>query len=126
MPDSIQPFGLPASDSPSLREAFDQSIGSTFYRQMLKSLRSSTGKPAYFHGGQAEEIFQSQLDEILISDLAGATGDSFSSELFRQQFPDHQSLTSDSPKTDNSNATPPKSEAAQGESTPSRPFEADA
>lgn len=89
MTDSIKPFGPPSSESPALREAFDQSIGSTFFRQMLKSLRSSTGKPAYFHGGQAEEIFQSQLDEILISDLASATGDSFSSELFRQQFPNH-------------------------------------
>ena len=67
---------------------------------MLKSLRSSAGKPAYFHGGQAEEIFQSQLDEVLISDLAKATGDSFSSDLFKQQFPNHVDQTSAGQKPD--------------------------
>jgi hypothetical protein len=56
---------------------------------MLKSLRSTTGKPAFLHGGQAEEIFQSQMDEILITDMVKATRDSFSGGLFKQQFPEY-------------------------------------
>ena len=93
MTDSIQPFGTPSPTGPVLPEAFDQFVGDTFFRQMLKSMRASIGKPAYFHGGQAEEIFQSQLDEILISDLAKATGDSLSADLFKRQFPNHTSQT---------------------------------
>lgn len=91
MTDPIQPAGGNGKAASNLRETFDQSVGGTFFRYMLKSLRSSTGKPAYFHGGQAEEIFQSQLDEVIISDLAKATGETFSRDLFNQQFPDHNS-----------------------------------
>lgn len=126
MTDSIKPFGLPSSESPGLREAFDQSIGSTFFRQMLKSLRSSTGKPAYFHGGQAEEIFQSQLDEILISDLASATGDSFSDKLFQQQFPNHSGQAS-KPAEPATSSLPPLPSNRSAQESPSAPgFDADA
>jgi Rod binding domain-containing protein len=126
MTDSIQPFGTPYANGPGLQEAFDQSVGSTFFRQMLKSLRSSSGKPAYFHGGQAEEIFQSQLDEILISDMAKANGNGFSAELFQQQFPNH---SENQPAASKSSAT----SDSLPESTPKQPappsgnnFQADA
>lgn len=89
MTDPIQAIGPAAPKGPVLPEAFDQFVGDTFFRQMLKSLRSTTGKPAYFHGGQAEEIFQSQMDELLITDMVKATKDSFSADLFSQQFPNH-------------------------------------
>ncbi|MDA0806719.1 MAG: rod-binding protein [Planctomycetota bacterium] len=89
MTNTIQTIGPPPPKGPVLPEAFDQFVGDTFFRQMLKSLRSTTGKPAYFHGGQAEEIFQSQLDELLITDMAKATKESFSADLVKQQFPDH-------------------------------------
>lgn len=88
MTDPIQALGPAPSNGPVLPEAFDQFVGDTFFRQMLKSLRSTTGKPAYFHGGQAEEMFQSQLDELLITDMVKATKDSFSADLFKQQFPE--------------------------------------
>lgn len=89
MTDPIQATGPATPKGPVLPEAFDQFVGDTFFRQMLKSLRSTTGKPAYFHGGQAEEIFQSQMDELLITDMVKATRDSFSADLFSQQFPNH-------------------------------------
>lgn len=113
MTDSIQSFGSQPQNKPGLREAFDQSVGSTFFRQMLKSLRSSTGKPAYFHGGQAEEIFQSQLDEILISDMAKATEGSFSSELFKLQFPNYEPQTGPNPQEGPKNVTPVSPEEQQ-------------
>ena len=31
-------------------------LGETFYGQMIKAMRSSVGKPAYFHGGRGEEV----------------------------------------------------------------------
>ncbi len=52
-----------------LRETFDQFVGQTFFGQMMSSLRSTVGKPAYFHGGKAEEIFQGQLDQVMAEDL---------------------------------------------------------
>jgi Rod binding domain-containing protein len=89
MTDPIKALGPVPPKGPVLPEAFDQFVGDTFFRQMLKSLRSTTGKPAYFHGGQAEEIFQSQLDELLITDMVKATKESFSADLFKQQLPNH-------------------------------------
>ena len=48
------------ADNPALRKAFDEFVGETFYGQMLKEMRKSQGKVAYFGGGQAEEIFTQQ------------------------------------------------------------------
>lgn len=72
----------PPAVSPKLREAFDQFVGETFYGQMLSSMRKTLGKPAYFHGGRAEEIFQRQLDQTLGEQLAKANAESFSGPMF--------------------------------------------
>jgi len=75
-------------DNPALRKAFNQFVGETFYGQMLQAMRKSQGKPAYFHGGQAEEIFTQQLDQILTKNLSEASADKLSGpmyELFTQQ-----------------------------------------
>jgi peptidoglycan hydrolase FlgJ len=76
-----------ANDNPALRKAFDQFVGETFYGQMLQAMRKSQTPPAYFHGGQAEEIFTQQLDQILSKKLAEAGSDRLSGpmyELFTQ------------------------------------------
>jgi Rod binding domain-containing protein len=70
------------ADNEELREAFNSFVGETFYRLMLKSMRSTVGEPAYVHGGQAEEIFESQLDETLAQKLTEATADKFTDPLF--------------------------------------------
>lgn len=91
MTDSVRPVGgngaqsLPGTDE--IRKQFQNAIAGTFYRQMMKSLRSTTGKPAYLHGGQAEEIFRGQLDEIMADQLAAGSGQVFSDRLFELQFP---------------------------------------
>ena len=54
---------------------------------MIKSMRSTVGKPAYFHGGQAEEAFQGQLDQKLAEHMTKASADKFAEPLFRRQFP---------------------------------------
>ncbi len=53
------------------REAFDQFVGEAFYGQLLKAMRSTQEKPAYFHGGRAEEIFQQQFDQVLTEEFTG-------------------------------------------------------
>ena len=68
--------------SSELREAFDDFVGQTFYGLMLKSMRKSVGKPAYFHGGRAEEVFQSQLDQQLVEEMSEATASQFTDPMF--------------------------------------------
>jgi hypothetical protein len=91
----VRPAGQP-SRNPSLkgsgteeelREKFTQFVGEAFYGQMLKSMRSTVGKPAYFHGGRAEEAFQGQLDQTMSQELTKATASKFAEPMFERQFP---------------------------------------
>jgi Rod binding domain-containing protein len=70
-----------------VRQAYSAFVGETFFGQMLKSMRSTVGKPAYFHGGQAEETFRSQLDGELSKELSKSSADRFADPIFEQQFP---------------------------------------
>jgi hypothetical protein len=67
---------------PKLREAFNDFVGQTFYGQMLSAMRQTVGKPAYFHGGRAEETFQKQLDQVMAEKMADATAEQFSEPMF--------------------------------------------
>jgi flagellar protein FlgJ len=69
-------------DSPELRKAFDDFVGQTFFSQMLSAMRKTVGKPAYFHGGRAEEVFQGQLDQVLSEKLSEATADQFAGPMY--------------------------------------------
>src|SRR6188472_2582187 len=70
-----------------LREKFTQFVGEAFYGQMLKSMRSTVGKPAYFYGGRAEEVFQGQLDQTMAEHLTKASASKFADPMFDRQFP---------------------------------------
>lgn len=82
LPQAATATPKPKLNAPDVREAFDQFVGETFYGQMLASMRKTVGKPAYFHGGRAEEIFQGQLDQTLGEQLAKASAGSFSGPMF--------------------------------------------
>jgi flagellar protein FlgJ len=81
---SQEPRMLDAADkaSPELREAFTSFVGQTFYSQLLSSMRKSVDKPAYFHGGRVEEVFQGHLDQTLAEDMTKATADQFAGPMF--------------------------------------------
>lgn len=70
-----------------LHEKFTQFVGETFYGQMFKAMRSTVGKPAYFYGGRAEEVFQGQLDQTMAQTLTKSTADKFAEPMFARQFP---------------------------------------
>ena len=70
-----------------VRDTFRQFVGEAFFGQMLKAMRSTQGKPAYFHGGHAEDVFQSQLDQVMSEHLTEASADKIADPMFRQQFP---------------------------------------
>jgi len=84
-------LGNRAVDAPSqalqVREAFTKFVGQTFFGQMMKAMRSTQEKPAYFHGGQAEEVFQSQLDQALVDHMVEASAERFAQPIFARQFP---------------------------------------
>ncbi|MAT16755.1 MAG: hypothetical protein CMJ46_15970 [Planctomyces sp.] len=58
-----------------VKAVFQEFVAGTFYSTMLKSLHSMHDKPAYMHGGQAEEIFQNQLDQVISKELATKHGE---------------------------------------------------
>jgi len=70
-----------------LREKFTQFVGEAFFGLMLKSMRSTVGKPAYFHGGRAEEVFQGQLDQTMTQHLTKASAAKLADPMFERQFP---------------------------------------
>ena len=74
--------GPDSEDQGELRKTFDAFVGETFFGQMLKAMRKTVGKPAYFHGGRAEEIFQQQLDQVLSEKLSQSSGRKFSGPMF--------------------------------------------
>jgi hypothetical protein len=78
---------LAGDKSADLRERFTQFVGESFYGQMLKSMRATVGKPAYFHGGRGEEVFQGQLDQTLAEHLTEASAEQFAEPMFDRQFP---------------------------------------
>ncbi len=67
---------------PSIREAFNDFVGQTFYGQMISAMRTTVGKPAYFHGGRSEEIFQAQMDQQLAEHMSDATAETFTGPMF--------------------------------------------
>jgi hypothetical protein len=82
---AMAPVAQPAlneKDDAKLRQAFDSFVGETFFGQMIKAMRKSVGKPAYFYGGRAEEIFQEQLDQTMAQDISRASADQFTGPMF--------------------------------------------
>src|SRR5262245_38065158 len=68
-----------------LKTAFTQFVGETFFSQMIKSMRSTVGEAAYFNGGQAEKVFQGQLDQQLAQELTKKSASKFAEPMFNRQ-----------------------------------------
>ncbi len=68
--------------SPELWDKFKEFVGNTLFGQTLASMRKTQEKPAYFHGGQTEEIFQQQLDQHLVEHITEASADRYIRPMF--------------------------------------------
>ena len=84
------PAGVPARapragahDSPELKKAFNDFVGQTFFGELVKQMRSTLNKPAYFHGGMGEDIFQSQLDQHLVERMSQTTAHTFTDPMYQ-------------------------------------------
>lgn len=79
---AISPNTTSAAPQSELRDRFDQFVGESLFGQMLQSMRKSLGKPAYFHGGRAEEVFQSQLDQLLVEKISDASAEQITEPMY--------------------------------------------
>lgn len=74
---------LQKKNSPAeVKKAFTDFVGQTMFGQAMSSMRKTVEKPAYFHGGRAEEVFQGQLDQMLSEKLTEATAESFAGPMY--------------------------------------------
>ncbi len=74
---------VPAPDSDGETKAkFQEILGELLFGQMLKSMRQTVGKPAYFHGGRGEEAFTQQLDQILAQKMSRSAGEQFLGPMY--------------------------------------------
>lgn len=71
-----------AANKPTTKEAFGDFVGQTFFGQLMSSMRSTVSKPAYFHGGRGEEVFQSQLDQLMVEKISDASKDQFADPMY--------------------------------------------
>lgn len=89
---SLTPSSRPdaSKNGPSaVKTAFQDAVAGLFFGQMIKSLRAGVGKPAYIHGGQAEEMFQSQMDQKVAENLARQNGGALVEDLYQRFLVDH-------------------------------------
>jgi Rod binding domain-containing protein len=78
------------AEDAELKKAFTDFVGQTLFGQLIASMRTTQSEPAYMHGGQAEKIFQNQLDQVLSEEMTKASADSLANpmyELFRMSRP---------------------------------------
>lgn len=81
-PEVPDPNKLRLDGDGEVRETFQEVLGELLFGQMLKAMRKTVGKPAYFHGGRGEDIFTQQLDQILSQKMAEADGDRFIGPMY--------------------------------------------
>jgi len=64
------------------KEQFNAILGELLFHEMLKSMRRTVDEPAYFHGGQAEEVFTGRLDQVLAQKLGETHGEQFLGPMY--------------------------------------------
>ena len=74
------PLGRPGDAE--TKQKFQEILGELLFGQMLKSMRRTVDRPAYFHGGRAEEIFTQQLDQVLAQELGRSAGEQFLGPMY--------------------------------------------
>src|SRR5437660_1443983 len=90
LPSSLSPHPLlsPSSsprsghDTPELKQAFTDFVGQTFFGEMMKQMRATLDKPSFFHGGMGEDIFQSQLDQIMVERISDSSASQISDPMY--------------------------------------------
>ena len=80
--DTLQRTSSDKAGDSEVRDKFDEFVGGVFFGEMLKAMRKTVDKPAYFHGGRAEEIFTAQYDQMLTEHLTEASASQFTGPMY--------------------------------------------
>jgi flagellar protein FlgJ len=75
--------GSSGKGTPELKQAFTDFVGQSFFGELMKQMRATVGKPAYMHGGFGEDVFQSQLDQVLVERMSDASASTFSEPMYQ-------------------------------------------
>src|SRR5215210_6091442 len=70
-------------DTPELKQAFTDFVGQTFFGELMKQMRATLDKPAFFHGGMGEDVFQSQLDQVTVERISDASAAKLSDPMYQ-------------------------------------------
>ena len=70
-------------DTPELKQAFTDFVGQTFFGELMKQMRATLDKPAFFHGGMGEDVFQSQLDQIMVERISDTSAAKISDPMYQ-------------------------------------------
>jgi hypothetical protein len=76
-----------AADKAEFKEKFAEVLGGTMYGMMFKAMRKSMKDNPYFNGGQAEQMFGQQLDQLLAEKMARRDASKFSSLSALENLP---------------------------------------
>jgi len=82
MPGAAQGPQAAADDDDAARETFTSVMGEMLFHEMVKSMRRSLDKPAYFHGGHAEDMFTGRLDQVLSQKLGETYGEEYFGPMY--------------------------------------------
>ncbi len=79
-PQTLNPSS--GKNTPELHKAFTDFVGQTFFGEMLKQMRSTVHKSEWMHGGMGEDVFQTQLDQVLVERISDASATNFTEPMF--------------------------------------------
>ena len=79
-----QPSQTVQRDLQRLRQSTKQIVGTVFYGTLLKTMRASSIKGQYGHGGRGEEVFQAQWDALIAERMGTASRDGLAKTLYRR------------------------------------------
>lgn len=70
------------SGNDNARQTFNNILGELLFNELVKSMRQTVDEPAYFHGGRAEEMFTSRLDQLLSQEMGEAHGEQYFGPMY--------------------------------------------
>jgi hypothetical protein len=67
-----------------LKKTVDELVGTVFFGEVFKTVRQSTLKGKYGHGGRGEEVFSAQLHDVLAKRLGQSKSLGINNALYKR------------------------------------------
>ena len=73
-----------ARDLRELKEVTGKVVGSVFFGTLLKSMRDSTLKGKYGHGGRGEDVFSAQLHNLYAENVGSSMQNGIGATIYKR------------------------------------------